>query len=163
MAIANVRVVGSNYSTFQWNGVSIAYLERVVDQGVVTYGPVEAIHPLGEKHVTEFAVPRILRFGTMTLTIRELWEKPVWQHLAGLAGANDLLDVWAVLASDPSPVTCVTAIKPPQGNIIRTKTYHNVVIQDIDDSETIDIGSMSVARSLTCVYTHSTRAVLTAS
>lgn len=163
MAIANARVVGSNYSTFRWNGQAIAYLERINDGGVTPYNPVEAIHPLGEEHPIEFAVPRVLSWGTLTFTIRELWQQPVWQHLAGLAAAQNLLDVWKVLGADPAPVTCQTIIKPPQGNFIRVKTYHNVTVQTIDDTETIEIGAMSIPRTISCVYTHSTRATLTAS
>lgn len=162
MAIANTRVVGSNYSTFRWNGQAIAYLEGVNDSGVRPYSPPEAIHPLGEEHPIEFAVPRVLNSGTIVFTIRELWQKPVWQHLAGLASANDLLDVWKVLAADPAPVTCQTVIKPPQGNFIRVKTYHNVVVNDIDDTEVINIAGMTIARTVSCMYTHATRATLTA-
>lgn len=162
MAIANARVFGSNYSTFRWNGQAIAYLESITDSGVATYNPVQAIHPLGEEHPIEFAVPRVLSWGTLTFVIRELWQQPVWQHLAGLATANDLLDVWKVLGADPAPVTCQTVIRPPQGNFVRTKTYHNVVVQSIDDTETIEIGAMSLARTIGCVYTHATRATLTA-
>ncbi len=162
MTIANVRVVGSNYSTFRWRGKSIAYLEQVVDRGVSPVSQVEAIHPLGEDHPTEFAVPRALSFGQLTFTIRELWEKPVWQHLAGLATAQNILDVWRVLAADPSAVTCQTVIRPPQGSYVRVKTYHNVTISDIDDSETVNLAGMSIPRTISCVYTHATRATLSA-
>ena len=161
MALANVRVVGSNYSIFRWRGQPIAYLENVSDGGVKPYGAVEAIHPLGFDTPQEFAVPRALSFGTLSLTIRELWEKPVWQHLSGLAAANDILDVWRVLSQDPTAVTCQTIIKPPQGNIARIKTYHNVVVNSIDDSEQVSLGAMSIARTIGCVYTHATRAVVT--
>ena len=160
MAISNARVRGSNYSTFQWNGTAIAYLETITDLGVTTYGPVEAIHPLGYEHPTEFAVPRVLSHGQLNFTIRELWEKPVWQHLSGLAAANDLLDVWKVLAASAAPLTCQTIIRPPAGGFVRTKTYHNVVINDIDDTDAITIAGMTVARTIGCLYTHATREVL---
>lgn len=162
MAIANARVIGSNYSTFRWNGHAIAYLESVNDTGVRPYGPPDPIHPLGEEHPIEFAVPRVLNAGALTFIIKELWQMPVWQHLAGLAAANDLLDVWKVLGADPAPVTCQTVIKPPQGNFIRVKTYHNVVVSDVDDTEVINIAQMSISRQISCLYTHATRATLTA-
>lgn len=158
--ISNVRVVGSNYSTFRWRGKAIAYLEQVRDQGVSPVSQVEPIHPLGYDFPTEFAVPRALNAGQLSITIRELWEKPVWQHLEGLANAQNLLDVWRVIGQDPSEITCQTIIRPPQGNYLRVKTYHNLVISQIDDSETVDIGSMSIARQIQCVYTHSSRAIV---
>lgn len=154
---ANARVVGSNYTVFQWRGKSIAYLERFSDTGVRPIANVEEITPLGESHPVEFATPRALTGGQLTFSIRELWSKPVWQHLFGLAAANNILDVWDIIARDPSVITCQTIIKPPQGNYYRTKTYHNVVVSAIDDSEDVTLGSMTVLRNLSCMYTHYTR------
>lgn len=162
MTQSNARVQGSNFSTFRWRGQPIAYLERVADGGQSPVAQIEAIHPLGEEHPTEFAMPMAMTYGTITLTIRELWNMPVWHHLQGLAAANNLIDVWRILQRDPAAVTCQTIIKPPQANYWRVKTYHNVVISDIDDSENFQINSMTVARSLTCVYTHATRSTVSA-
>ena len=163
MAQANVRNVGSNYTVFRWRGRSIAYLEAVSDSGQKQLVEVESIYPLGESHPTEFVTPRAMTGGSLTFTIRELWDKPVWQHLFGLEGSNNIIDVWNALARDPSVVTCQTIIVPPQGNYYRTKTYHNVVVSDIDDSESISMTQMSIPRRMTCLYTHATRDVVTAS
>lgn len=163
MAISNVRVVGSNYTTFRWRGKSIAYLDSVNDSGPGRIGAVEAIHPLGFSFPTEFVTPRALDFGSLTFTIRELWDKPVWQHLFGLATAQNIIDVWDFIARDPSAITCQTIIRPPQGNYFRTKTYHNMVVAGIDDTENIAIGTMSIPRNIVCYYTHATRATVAAS
>lgn len=159
---SNVRVTGSNYTVFQWRGRSIAYLDQIQDSGVRPIAQPEAITPLGESHPTEFVTARATTAGTLTLTIRELWDKEVWQHLFGLATANNIVDIWRVMAEDPSSTTCQSIIKPPTGNYYRTKTYHNVIVSDIDDRETINLGAMSVAKSLTCMYTHSTRDIISA-
>lgn len=159
---SRVRVVGSNYTLFRWRGRNIAYLESITDSGITPYGQVQAIYPLGESHATEFVTPRVTAFGTLTLTIRELWEMEVWQHLFGLAGANNIVDVWDVMARDPAAVTCQTIIKPPQGSYYRTKTYHNIVVSSIADGEQITLDGMSVPKQIVCLYTHSTRDIVSA-
>ena len=159
---SNVRVGGSNYTTFRWQGQPIAYLTNISDSGQSPVAQVEEVHPLGSDYPVEFAVPNAMSGGRFTLTIEELWNKPVWQHLAGLATANNLLDVWRVFRANPAAVTAQTIIKPPTGGYWRTKTYHNVVIVNIDDSETVNIGTMTMPRVISCAYTHATRGVVTA-
>ncbi len=160
MPQTKVRVVGSSFTTFRWRGKPIAFLEAVRDSGQQPIAAPEPIHPLDSKFPVEFATPRAMTEGTLDFTVRELWNGPVWQQLAGLETANDIIDVWARLAADPTVVTCQTIIKPPTGNIWRTKTYHNVIVSTLDDSETISIGALSIPRSITCLYTHATRATI---
>lgn len=162
MAQANVRVAGSNYTVFRWRGKSIAYLEQFADSGVRPIAPIDVITPLGETHPIEFATPRATTEGTLTLTIRELWAQPVWQHLFGLAAANNIIDVWETIARDPTVITCQTIIRPPQGNYFRVKTYHNIVVSTIDDGESVSLGTMTIPRNIQCLYTHSTRGVVSA-
>lgn len=160
MASSQTRVVGSGFSVLRWQGQRIAFLDAINDSGTSTVGQVTAVQPLDEPYPVEFALPRALGPGSLSITIRELWNKPVWQHLKGLEQANNLLDVWKVFATMPGTVTAQTIVKPPQGNYWRLKTYHNVVITDIDDHESISIGEMTVARTISCVYTHATRSTV---
>lgn len=157
MPNSQTRVVGSGFSVMRWNAQKIAFLETVQDGGQTPIANVQSVQPLDEPYPIEFAVPRAMNAGTLVFSIRELWDRPVWQHLAGLETAQDLLGVWDVMARLPGTITCQTIVKPPQGNYWRVKTFHNVVITDIDDSETINIGQMTVAKSITCMYTHATR------
>ena len=158
---SDVRVGGSNYTTFQWGAFSVAYLERIVDSGQQPVGQGMAeIHPLGANYPVEFAVPNALTGGRLTLTIDELWNKPVWQHISGLESANDLLDVWSVFRANDTAVTCKTIVKPPNSTYWRTKTYHNIVIIQIDDGETVEIGTMQMLKQITAAYTHATRATV---
>lgn len=160
MPTSQTRVVGSGFSVLRWQGQKIAFLESVEDQGQQPIANVQAVQPLDEPYPIEFAVPKAMSFGTFAMTIRELWDRPVWQHLAGLETAQDLLGVWDVMARLPGTITCQTIIKPPQGGYWRVKTYHNVVISSIDDRESISIGEMTVAKSITCQYTHATRSTV---
>ena len=154
------RVVGSGFTVFRWQGQSIAFLERFADAGQSPVAQVEPVQPLDEPYPVEFAVPRAMRGGAFTCTIKELWAKPVWQHLQGFAQANDLLDVWAAMTAMASPLTAQTIIKPPGANYYRVKTYHNVVVAAIDDSEQISIGQMTIDRDVQCMYTRATRSVV---
>lgn len=163
MPQTKTRVVGSGFTTFRWNGKPIAFLESVQDSGQALLGSVDEIHPLDSRYPIEFATPRALSGGTLSFMIRELWNAPVWQQFTGLANANNIVDVWEYLAQDPTVITCQTIIKPPTGNVWRTKTFHNVFITSIDDTESISVEAMTIARSIQARYTHSTRDTIVAS
>lgn len=153
------RVVGSGFTTFNWRGNTIAFLDRVVDTGQRPIAQPEPVMPIGSVHAVEIATARALSPGTLTVAIRELWNAPVWWSLAGLTGTNDVIDVYNALAADPTEVTCQMIIKPPPnaGPRTRGKTYHNCMIVDVDDSEEINIGALTIQRSFTIMYTHITR------
>jgi hypothetical protein len=159
-----VRVVGSGFTTFNYNGKAIAFCEGVEDSGQRAFSdigqPYQFIHPLGYTHPVEIATSRVLAGGTLMLTIRELWAAPVWQQLAGLANSNNIVDIFAALAANPAYVTCQTIIKPAgtenTPSAWRGKTYQNCVIVDINDGDTITVGALAVTKGITVAYTHST-------
>lgn len=165
MPDTRVRVVGSNFSTFNFNGKPIAFLEGVEDSGQRAFSdlgqPYQFIHPLGATHPTEIATSRVLAGGTLILTIRELWNAPVWQQLAGLAKTQNIVDIFAAMARDPRYTTAQTLIKPPgtenSPGKWRGKIYHNLVVVDINDGDTITIGALAVTKGITCAYTHSSK------
>ncbi len=160
MPNTKVRVVGSGFTTFNYRGQPIAFLESFTDSGQEPFaigGPgYEAITPLGDKHPREIVTTRVLMAGTLRLTIRELWNAPVWQQLVGLAGTNDIVEVYQRLADDPSEVTCQMIIKPPGAQSWRGKVYHGCVVVMIEDGENVTTGALSVPRNLTIAYTHHT-------
>ncbi len=166
MPQSKVRVVGSGFTTFKYRGQPIAFLGSVQDSGqpVLNGAQAEAIHPIGWRHPKEIVTGRVLDLGTLTLSIRELWNEDVWQQLAGLEGvtSGDITAVWDALAADPSDVTCEMVIKPPGGLPWRVKIFHNCVITDIDNSDSITVGGLSVARVITVSYTHKTYRTLAA-
>ena len=160
MATGRVRVVGSGYSTFLYKGKPIAMLEGVEDSGQRAFSdagaPYQFIQPIGARHPVEIATSRVLQGGTLNLTIRELWNAPVWEQLSGLAGSNNIVDIFDALANDPSYVTCQLTINPP-GNAGRSrgKIYHNCVVVDISDNDTITVGALAVTKGIVVAYTHS--------
>lgn len=157
---AQVRVVGSNYTTFTWNGQPIAYLEVVRDSGqqALSSGGAgfEFIHPLGYRTPTDIVSSRVLDGGTIDLMIRELWNLQVWEHLAGLTGTQTIVEVFDRLAQTPQYVTCTKVISPPGGTRYG-KVYHRCQIVGIQDGDEITIGALSVAKQVRIGYTHTTR------
>lgn len=159
MPNTQVRVVGSGFSTFSYQGKPIAFLEGVEDSGQRAFSDAgqgyQFIQPLGARHPIEIATSRVLAGGTLNLTIRELWNSFVWEQLSGLAGARNIVDVFALLAANPAYVTCQTVIQPPGGALPRGKNYHNCVVVDISDNDTITVGALAVTKGIVVAYTHS--------
>jgi hypothetical protein len=78
MPNSQTRVVGSGFSVMRWNGQKIAFLETVQDNGQSPVNTVTPVQPLDEPYPIEFAVPRAMNAGTLSFSIRELWDRPVW-------------------------------------------------------------------------------------
>ena len=156
---AKVRVVGSNYTTFQYGGKAIGFLEVIADGGQAALSDngrgYEFIHPLGYRVPTDIVTSRVLDGGLLTLTIRELWHQEVWEQLAGLSGTHDIVQVFERLAATPNYVSCAKIITPPDGKRYG-KVYHRCVVVNIPTEETITIGALSIPKTVTIAYTHTT-------
>jgi hypothetical protein len=70
--------------------------------------------------------------------------------LPGLQGTFNLLDVLKRQVS-LGAIVMQKIIKSPSG-IMRARIYHNVVITDIDEGENVNIGSMTIPKTLTFQY-----------
>jgi hypothetical protein len=162
MATTNVRVVGSGYTVLSYNNQPIAYCEGWEDSGQRAFSdvgqPYQFIQPIGAEHPVEVATSRVLAGGTLMMTIRELWNQPIWWALAGLSGTWNMVDVFNALAQNPNYVTASLIIKPPgtenDPSKWRGKKYQNVVVVDINDGDTITTGALAVTKGITAVYTH---------
>lgn len=154
MPQTQTRVVGSGFTTFDWQGQPIAFLDGFTDSGQAPIVAPEPVTPLGDRYPREIATARTLDMGTLTLTIRELWNEPVWWQLAGVRGTLTIVDVYEALAASPSSVTCHMLIKPPGSNAWRGKVYQNCVVTAIDDRENVTIGALTFPRTLQVAYTH---------
>lgn len=158
MPDTRVRVTGSGYTTFNYKGLPIAFLDQIADSGQAPAGtPYAAITPIGALRPVDFVVQRVLAEGTLTLSIRETWNENIWEQLAGLGGTDTIQDVFERLRQEPSYVTCTKIIKPPGGRPVRGVQYHNCVVTAIDDGDTITAGSLSVAKTISVIYSHKTR------
>lgn len=164
MPDTQVRVVGSGYTTFQYKGKPIAFCEGIEDSGQRAFSdlgqPYQFIHPIGYRHPVEIATSRVLQGGTIQLTVRELWNTAVWEQLAGLAGTYNIVEIYERMAQEPQYVTCQQVIKPPgtenRPGRWRGKVYHNCVVVDINDGDTVTVGALAVTKGMTIAYTHTT-------
>lgn len=158
MAKTQVRVVGSGFSTFIYNNQSLAWLEAITDLGQSVMGGAggyEAIQPLGLNHAAEIVTGRVLNPGTINIVVRELWNAQAWQQLQGLAGTNNLAEVFAAMAATGT-ITCQFIIKPPGQSTWRGEVYNNCTVVSIDDTQTVNVGALSVARQIGLLYTTKT-------
>lgn len=164
MPYSQVRVVGSGYTSINYNGRPIKWCSRVDDSGqtVGQGASVQAITPLGYRHPIEIATPRFLGMGTLTFYITELWEQPAWWQMEGLEGTENIIDVFERLGALEGDVTATKFIKPPGRNQWFVKTYHGVVITDLGEGETVEIAGMTIDRTIRAGYTHTTRSTISA-
>ena len=92
------------------------------------------------------------------ITVRELWNQPIWWALAGLTGTWNMVDIFKAMANNPNYVTASLVIKPPgtesKPGSWRGKVYQNVTPVDINDGETVTVGALSVTKGITIAYTH---------
>lgn len=158
MPETTVRVVGGGYSTFNYQNQPIAYLESVEDLGQKPYGsPTEVIYALGDRKPREVVTQRVMGTGSIRLTIKELWNAPVWWQLQGLTGTDTIMDIWDALRAAPNYVTCTKIITPPNGAPPRIINYQNCVITDIADGDTLEIAGLSISKTVTMLYTNKLR------
>lgn len=156
MPQSKVRIGGSGFTVMQWQGTRLAYLQNINDTAPRPVATAEAIQPIDEEHPIEIVTPQAVGPGTLSLQFYELWNAPVWATLPGFEGTNNLLDVLKRQVQ-MGAITCRKIIKNPNGTY-RTRVYHNCVIVDFDESETVNIGTMTLPKSIRIQYTHTTAA-----
>lgn len=152
-----VRVVGSGYTSFLVNGTPLAWLQRVDDAGQRPYGgqAYEPIIPLGQRRPVEFVTQRVLSEGSLTMSVRETWNAEVWWQISGIAGTANIQEIFDRLAEMSTPMTATKIITSPTG-VLRGYTYHNLTITQVNDGETVEVGTLSMLKSMTGIYSHKT-------
>jgi hypothetical protein len=160
------RVGGSGFTAFYWNGKPIAFAQNV---RVTAPQPVinpSVIQPMDARYPLQIITPGAIKEGYLDVGLLELYKTKVWDRLLEVAGveraANDLADVFYALAGLNQPINAMKIIIPPasvQGEDIQPygEMYHNCVITNIEDGETIDVRTMEIVKNVTIAYTHITR------
>lgn len=152
MAQSNVRIGGSGFTVFSWRGQTLAYLQTIQDRPPQPVGRVEAIQPIDHETPIEIVTPQAVGAGQLSLRFYELWNSPVWSQLPGMEGTTSLLEVFKRQVR-LGEITCRKIIKNPTGGY-RVKVYHNCVIIDVDEGETVSIETMSLPKTIQIQYTH---------
>ncbi len=154
MSESKVRVAGSGFTTMLFQNQRLAYLQVMQDTPPTPVATAQAIQPIDESVPLEIVTAMAVGVGTLRCTFYELWNEPVWSKLPGLEGTFNLLDVLKRQVTLGS-ITMQKIIRSPSG-IMRARVYHNVVVTDIDEGENVNIGSMTLPKTLTFQYCYST-------
>jgi len=148
------RIGGSGFTTMLWQGQRLAYLQVMQDTPPTPVATAQAVQPIDEPKPLEIVTSQAVGVGTLRVTFYEMWNSPVWSALPGLEGTNNLLEVLKRQISMGN-VTVQKIVKSPNG-IMRARVYHNCVVTDIDEGENVNIGTMTLPKTLTIQYCYST-------
>jgi hypothetical protein len=111
-----IRVGGSGYTIFRWEGTIIAVAESVQVNSVRPVTPAVAVQPLNALRPIEIAVPAAHSNGELIITMKELWGQSVWQRLAGLAGSDNIIQIMNTMAARENPVQIMKVMRHPNGD-----------------------------------------------
>ncbi len=153
-----VRVGGSRFTVFHWNNALIAYAQEISHTSPEPVAPPAAIQPMDARRPLQVITPQAAGMGTITLNLIELYGAQVWERLSGLAGTNDIVEIFTAVAASADPISMTKIIKPPTlGGVTMpayAEVYNNCVITNVANGETIDIATMEVRKVITVAYTH---------
>lgn len=163
MANRRVRVGGSGFTVFQWKDAAgthlIGFARNAVVNPVTPVAAPEPIQPLNAQRPLEIVTPGAHTYGTITLTLTELYSQSVWQRMAVLANSQDIVDIMRTLAAQGNGVTVTKTVKPghlPEGQGHYSETFFGIIVAEVETGgEAIDITTMSVNKDMTLWYTHS--------
>lgn len=148
------RIGGSGFTTMLWQGQRLAYLQVMQDTPPTPVATAQAVQPIDEPVPLEIVTSHAVGVGTLRVTFYEMWNAPVWSTLPGLEGTNNLLEVLKRQIGLGN-VTVQKIVKSPSG-IMRARVYHSCVVTDIDEGENVNIGTMTLPKTLTIQYCYST-------
>lgn len=159
---ARTRVGGSGFTAFFWRTQPIGFCRQIGHVSPTPVGPGPTpIHPLDEPYPIEVITPAAQNIGTLTLELYELYNHKVWDALKDIAGEIDLVNIFIKIAEIGEDIQVVKLISPPK---VRGKQFdpyaerfHRCVITNVEDGETIEVGTMEITKRITIAYTHMTR------
>lgn len=151
---SKTRIGGAGFTTMTFRGTRLAYLQTLQDTPPQPVAGAQVVQAIDDEVPQEIVTSHAVGAGTLRLTFFELWNEPVWSRLPGLEGTNNLLDVLKRQVQ-LGEVSCRKLIKSPSG-IIRARVYHSCVISDVDEGEQLNIGTMTLPKTLTLQYVRTT-------
>jgi hypothetical protein len=151
------RVGGSGFTAFFWNNDPIPFMRQLAHVAPTPVGPGPTpIQPLDEPYPIDIITPAAQTIGTLTLELYELYGSKVWDGLSSLTGEIDLVNIFIKLAADETPVTIKKVIFPPTlAGTNRSPTidlFLHCVVTNVEDGETIEIGTMEVTKRISVAY-----------
>lgn len=161
------RVGGSGFTVFSWEAQPLLYAKQVSHVSPAPVQGVVPIHPMDTPYPTELVTPMAATMGTITMEFYDLYGSTIWERLGGLVGESplkggpvDIVGLFKAVANEASPITIFKFVRAPSlnGKQFRTYTeeYHNCVISQVANGETIEVGTMEILKQITVNYTHVT-------
>lgn len=174
----NARIGGAGFTIFQWEGQTIGTAQAIGHTSPQPVAQAVSIHPMDRRRPLQVATTAAIGPGILQLQMYEFYGERVWDRIMQIVDSNhaggnslnkynDLAEIFLRLASLDSPVTLYKIIEPP-AVVQSSKTqfdadvFHNCVITDIRDDESVDVARMEIIKAMTVQYTHKTRATLSA-
>jgi len=148
--------VGGGYTTFKYNNNVLAYCQMIRETAPQPVAQPTPVQPLNSSYPIEIALPNALSAGTLELTFYETWITEVWAELAlgdvnsPYYKAGDLLAVYQAQLSKGA-VSCSKIIAAPGGGS-RVITYTGCTVTNVTIDEMIQIGTMTIPKSITLMY-----------
>ncbi len=151
--VRKFRVGGSNFTLFHWKGTPIARAMQVSHTSPQPVAAAVAIQPLDARRPEEIITPQAIGAGTLVVRIVETWGGRVYDQF--VENADDLVDVFNAVASDPEPISVTKFVFPPAGSGVNPYhiTYKNCVISDVKEGEELEVGTMQLMKDVTIMYT----------
>lgn len=146
------RVLGG-YTIFHWGTTLIGFAESIQVTPITPVVDPTPVHPMNYAYPAEIVTPRASSYGTIVVTNIELWDRSVWENMDGLAGKNDIIDIFEFVANQ-NDLQVTKFIRIPGGST-RSETFFGVVVANVDDAETVDRTTMTQPKAITLWYTHS--------
>lgn len=155
MAEPRVRIAGSGLTIMTFRSQRLAYLQTIQDTPPQPVAAAQPIQPIDAQYPLEIATALAVGPGMLRLTFYELFSAPVWATLPGLEGTNTLLEV-LIRQVQLGAISCRKIVQAPLTGEMRARVYHNCVVTDIDEGEQINIGTMTIPKTMSITYTNTT-------
>jgi len=161
--------VGGSYTRISWtppNGTAatLAYVDVIRETGPKAVAAPQAIQPLDQEYPIEIALPGALEAGSIEIQFREQWNVEVWDafyqtYTDPINGSSyvvsDLLGLFKAQLNNANKTVNLEKliIDPTSGNVARKVIYVNPTIVNATVDETVNIGTMTLPKSIMFMYT----------
>ena len=151
---SKTRIGGAGFTTMTFRGTRLAYLQTLQDTPPQPVAGAQVVQAIDDATPQEIVTSLAVGAGTLRCTFYEIWNTPVWSQLPGLEDTNTLLEV-LTRQLQLGEVSCRKLIKSPSG-MMRARVYHGCVLTDIDEGEQVNIGTMTLPKTITMQYIKTT-------
>jgi len=143
--------VGGGYTTFTYGNKILANVQMVSERAPQPVAQPQPIQPLDNQYPIEIALPAALNAGILEITFLETWNAEVWAQLGGkFVDAADLLGVFAAQLNANEIIISKTITSPT--GVVRRVTYHGCTVINAQIDELIQIGTMTIPKTMTIMY-----------